>query len=188
MQYWFPVREYYLNICNKKCSVHLFPKWNKNVIQFYYLGRTQHGLRCYKQKELELVILSPGNLWHPLNFSNTFFQCKIQGRLHYFIKERRRRKKKRSYKPTLICIHVEIYGTMKHLKLIPVTLEWSLPEFDNFVSYTIYIQRIVKATLPLFTISTTTVSFYIQPIFVQFSVCDRHSVLNFCTYLCCSCL
>lgn len=137
-QYWLPVREYYLNICNKKCSVHLFPKWNKNVIQFYYLGRTQHGLRCCKQKELELLILSPGNLWHPLNFSNTFFRCKIQGRLHCFIKERRRRKKKRSYKLTLICIHVEINGTVKHLKLIPVTLEWSLPEFDNCLLHHLY--------------------------------------------------
>lgn len=39
------------------------------------------------------------------------------------------------------------------------------------VSYTIYIEWIVKAMLPLLTFFTTTVSFYVQPIFVQFSVC-----------------
>ena len=78
--------------------------------------------------------------------------------------------------------------TIKHVKLINLW-PWSVPflsylkrksrhQHDNSVSHTIYTQWIVKAALPLLTFSATTAS-YIQLISVQFSICDRHSVLNF---------
>lgn len=134
-QYWLPVREYYLNICNEKCSVHLFPKWNKNVIQFYYLGRTQHGLRCCKQKDWNclscpLVTFDIHSIF-PTHFSSVKY--KVDYTVSLKKGEGERRKGVTSWH-----LFVFINGTIKHFKLIPVTLEWSVPEFDNCLLHHLY--------------------------------------------------
>lgn len=62
-----------MNIWNLSIVSTSFQSEFKNVIQSHYFGRTQHGLRCYKQKELEFLIFSPDNL---LTFPR-FFQHKV---------------------------------------------------------------------------------------------------------------
>lgn len=92
----------------------------KNAMQSYSIWRAYRDLRYSKHKQLELLILSPGNLWCPLNLSNTRWITTF----HW----RREKGEKELWGNT--CVYMKKKGKM-HLRCISVTLESFLSELSK---------------------------------------------------------
>lgn len=151
-------------------------------MQPHSVWRAQHGLRYSKHKELNCLSCC-------LVIFDVHLICPTQGESQHFVRERRKKGEKELRGNT--CVYMEVKGMIKHLRCISVTLESFTSELSqgeiSVILITLDMQGYASPSYHLYNHCLL----FIQQIFVQFPVYDRHYVLNFTwifAILCCSCL